>query len=93
MTIKTIKEAWQAKEFSIRGKKQFAVYNFGDPIGKCIILVINNPYAGRYVDAIIQVKTGEDILNGHCRPCDNMDDAIDVAGEMIQDNWDDLIIR
>lgn len=32
---------------------------------------------------IVRVSDGvELLLEGSCRPCDNLDDAIDVAGEM-----------
>ena len=94
MTIKKIKEIWSKEEryCGIPGKKMFTVYTFGAPIGKSVIMVVHDPDMGRYVEAIIPIATGKDILNGHSRPCDNMDDAVDVACEMIQDNWDDLSI-
>lgn len=94
MTINEIKSKWsKVEEYAgLKGKKMFTVRTFDEPIGKCVIMVINNQYMGRTVAAAIQVKTGEDILNGHSRPCDNMNDAIDVACELISDNWDDLIV-
>jgi hypothetical protein len=93
MKIKEIKSEWINKPctWCNSAKRMFAVHSFND-IGKCVIVVVNDPYLGKTVDAVIPVKTGKDILNGHSRPCDNMVDAIDVAGEMINDNWDDLNI-
>ena len=92
MTIKEIKEIWSHKKISFSGKKMFTTVKFSEPLGKCVVMVVKNPYMDRYVEAIIQVSTGNDILNGHSRPCDNMEDAVDVACEMISDNWDDLNI-
>ena len=96
MTIKEIKETWSKieREDDMRGKKMFTVAHFSEPIGTSVIMVIKHPDpdVGRYVEAVIQVSTGKDILNGHCRPCDSLDDAHDVASEIIWDNWFDLDI-
>lgn len=95
VTIKGIKEKYRtAPEYMLPGKRQFTVWTFPEPIGKSVVMVINcGKFCGNYVEAIIPVKTGIDILNGNTRPCDNMEDAIDVAGEMISDNWDDLRLK
>ena len=86
MTIKGIKETWgnMVEIQGCRGKKQFAVYGFGG-FGKCVVVVVNEcGFFGRTVVAVVQVSSGEDLLKGeHSRPCDNMDDALDVAGEML----------
>ena len=35
---------------------------------------------------VIRVSDGKELLSeGRCRPCDNLDDAVDVAGEMIRE--------
>lgn len=92
MKIQAIKEEWRGKhEYAgLTGKKMFTVWTFNNPVGKCVVMVINDRDIGKTVVAVIRVETGKDILNGHSRPCDNMDDAIDVAGEMISDNWDEI---
>ncbi len=89
MTIKEIKELYSGK---ISGRVMFRTMKFSEPIGKCVLVVSRSydPYIGRYVEALVQVSSGEDILNGHSRPCDNMDDAADVVGEMIWDMGDEL---
>jgi hypothetical protein len=56
--------------------------------GDIAILVSGSydPYqAGYYVDAIIDRNTGSNLIPGRCRPCDDKDDAVDVAYEML---WD-----
>lgn len=89
MTIKEIKELYSGK---ISGRVTFRTMKFSEPIGKCVLVVSRSydPYIGRYVEALVQVSSGEDILNGHSRPCDNMDDAADVVGEMLWDMGDEL---
>ncbi len=43
-----------------------------------------DPYGGGYdVEACIDRNTGENVIEGHHRPCDNKEDAIDVAYEMM----------
>ena len=94
MTIKEIKETWSRKQnyCGLSGKKMFTTVKFSEPIGKCVIMVVKDPWMDRYVEAIIRVSTGEDILNGMSRPCDNMEDAVEVACEMVADPWSDLNI-
>ena len=72
MTIKSIKEKY--KDYRIRGN------------GKVVIVVNAHPHKdiGKYVTQVIRVSDGKELLkDGSCRPCDNLDDAIDVAGEMM----------
>lgn len=86
MTITEIKKEWAGKGMiqGCGGKIQFTVWNF-ENFGKCVVVVSNEGgYFGRTVVALVQVSTGKDLFLGiHSRPCDNMDDAIDVAGEII----------
>ena len=43
-----------------------------------------NKDIGKYVTQVIRVSDGKELLkDGSCRPCDNLDDAIDVAGEIM----------
>ena len=85
MKIKDIKAKYQQIEEikGLSGKKQFTVFTFEEPIGKCVVVVVNNFYMDRVVVALVQVSTGIDILADHSRPCDNMEDAIDVADEIV----------
>lgn len=86
MTIKAIKE--QYKSFGCSGgeRNSFVVYDYKDGNGKVVIIVNASPskYVGDYVTGVIRVSDGKNLLaDGECRPCDNLDDAIDVAGEML----------
>lgn len=87
MTIKSIKEKY--KDYKINGneKNMFTTYNYDDGNGKVVIVVNSHPhkYIGKHVTQVIRVSDGKELLkDGSCRPCDNMYDAIDVAGEMIE---------
>ena len=85
MTIKQIKEDYKNYQRSYGERNSFVVYDWKDGNGKCVIVVNRSPnkMVGDYVTAVIRVRDGKDIANGGMRPCDNLDDAIDVAGEMI----------
>ena len=87
MTIKSIKEKY--KDYRIRGneKNMYTTYDYKDGNGKVVIVVNSHPHKdiGKYVTQVIRVSDGKELLkDGDCRPCDNLDDAIDVAGEMIE---------
>lgn len=84
MTIKSIKE--QYKEYQVRAgeKNIFTTFDFNDGNGKCVIVVNYNGCYGRTVMQVVRVSDGKELLEeGSCRPCDNLDDAIDVAYEML----------
>lgn len=86
MKIKEIKEKY--KDYKVRAGERniFSTYDYGDGNGKVVIVVNHNPmkHIGKYVTQVIRVCDGEELLkNGECRPCDNLKDAIDVAGEML----------
>lgn len=85
MTIKAIKE--QYKKYSCEGGEHnsFAVYDYKDGNGK-IVIVVKNLLVYGYKDVVqaVRVSDGKEMIEeGRCRPCDNLDDAIDVAGEMM----------
>ena len=85
MKIKDIKAAYRDYSRSRNERNSFVVWNY-DGIGKVVIVVNINPskYIGDYVTQVIRVSDGMPLLSdGACRPCDNLDDAIDVACEMI----------
>ena len=84
MTIKGIKEKYA--NYQVRGNEvnRFAVYDYGDGNGKVVIVVNDCRGYGKTVMQVVRVRDGAELLeSGRCRPCDNLDDAIDVAGEMI----------
>jgi len=85
MTIKEIKENYKNYNRSYGEHNSFVVYDYNDGNGKVVIVVniSSNKYVGNYVTAVIRVKDGKDIACDQMRPCDNLSDAIDVAGEMI----------
>lgn len=83
MTIKSIKEAY--KDYKRQGSEvnRFVVYDYNDGNGKVVIVVNDCKGYGKTVMQAVRVRDGKEMLaNGSCRPCDNLDDAIDVAGEM-----------
>lgn len=86
MTIKEIKEKYKNYQVGANEKNMFTTYNYKDGNGKVVIVVNSHPnkYIGKHVTQVIRISDGKELLNdGSCRPCDNLDDAIDVAGEMI----------
>lgn len=83
MTIKSIKEAY--KNYNREGSEvnRFAIYDYNDGNGKLVIVVNDCKGYGKTVTQVVRVRDGKEMLaKGSCRPCDNLDDAIDVAGEM-----------
>ena len=85
MTIKAIKEKY--KDYKIKGneKNMFTTYDYQDGNGKVVIIVNDCRGYGKTVMQVVRVSDGKELLkDGSCRPCDNLDDAIDVAGEMIE---------
>lgn len=87
MTIKEIKEKYKDYKIEFKEKNMFAVYDFKGDIGKTVIVVKSHPdkYIGKHVTQVIRVSDGKELLTDSIRPCDNMDDAIDVAAEMLAD--------
>lgn len=87
MTIKMIKEMYKRYRVSGAERNSFVSYDFGGETGKVVIVVNISKYMGDYVTQVVRVSDGKELLDdGRCRPCDNLDDAVDVAGEMIWDN-------
>lgn len=84
MTIKSIKEKYKDYQISGNEKNMFTTYDYNDGNGKVVVVVNNCKGFGKTVMQVVRVSDGKELLkNGRCRPCDNLDDAIDVAGEMI----------
>lgn len=86
MTIKAIKEKYKNYQIYPAERNSFVVYDYNDGNGKVVIVVNINSckYIGDYVTQVIRVSDGKELLSvDDSRPCDNLDDAIDVAGEMI----------
>lgn len=84
MTIKAIKEAYNGKYGEPWEKTMFTTYDYNDGNGKVVIVVT---FARGYGDTVwqaVRVSDGKELISkGRCRPCDNLEDAIDVAGEMM----------
>lgn len=86
MTIKAIKEAY-ANYKADCGKTMYKVYDFGGEYGKCVIICKNAGHDLKTVDQVVRVADGKELLADHrWRWCDNLEDAIEVAGEMLADN-------
>lgn len=83
MTIKAIKEKYHGK-YGRGEKESFTVYDYKDERGKVVIITTYCRIYGRTVWQAVRVSDGAELIpDGNCRPCDNLDDAIDVASEMI----------
>ena len=86
MTIKAIKEKYKKGVYGNGEKTMFTTNDYGDGNGKTVIVVTKHPLYGRTVWQVVRVRDGKELIkSGRCRPCDNLDDAIDVAGEMMED--------
>lgn len=83
MTIKEIKEKYKDYKRKANEKNMFTIYDYNDGNGKVVIVVNDCKGFGKTVMQVVRVSDGKELLQeGSCRPCDNLDDAIDVAGEM-----------
>ena len=84
MTIKAIKE--QYKKYEISGSEKNIFVTYEDNNEKFVVVVNSNKSYGKTVTQVIRVLDGKEMLQiGSCRPCDNLQDAIDVAMEMVQE--------
>lgn len=83
MTIKEIKQKYEGK-YGKGEKTTVVTYDFKDENGKVAIITTYIRGYGRTVWQAVRVSDGKELIeDGRCRPCDNLDDAIDVAGEMM----------
>lgn len=84
MTIKEIRERYKQYRVSGGERNSFVTYDYKDGNGKVVIVVnISRSYRDTVMQ-VVRVRDGAELLkDGRCRPCDNLEDAIDVAGEMI----------
>jgi hypothetical protein len=86
MTIKAIKEQYKSYKTEGNEHNSFVVYDYNDGNGKVVIVVNMNKFYGKTVMQAVRVKDGKELIeDGKCRPCDNLDDAVDVAGEMFME--------
>lgn len=88
MTIKSIKEKYQNYKLGVKEKNMFVTNDYNDGNGKVVIIVNSHSHRdiGKHVKQIVRVSDGKELIESdRCRPCDNLDDAIDVAGEMLAD--------
>ena len=88
MTIKEIKKKYDGKYGCFGERTAFTTYDYKDGNGKVVIVVTimgKGKDAWKDVWQAVRVSDGAELIeDGRCRPCDDLDDAIDVAGEMIQ---------
>ncbi len=87
MTIKELKEKYKSYKCGSGEKNSFVIYDYGEGNGK-ILIVVNrnkNKYIGKWVVQAVRVRDGKELLkDGAMRPCDNLNDAIDVVSEMFE---------
>ena len=84
MTIKQIKENYTGK-YGHGEKTMFKAFDYNDGNGKVVIVVTHHSAYRKTVWQAVRVSDGAELIEaGRCRPCDNLDDAIDVAGEMME---------
>lgn len=82
MTIKAIKDAYTGK-YGNGEKTMFTTFDYKDGNGKVVIVVTKHSTYGKTVWQVVRVSDGAELIReGKCRPCDSLDDAIDVAEEM-----------
>ena len=82
MTIKAIKEAYKDYH-KTKGddKTMFSVFSMEGE--KYVVVVTDCRGYGKTLYQVVRVKDGAEMLyKGSCRPCDNLEDAVDVALEM-----------
>jgi hypothetical protein len=83
MTIKAIKEQYKTWDCKDNETNKFVTYDYNDGNGKVVIVVRYSRTYKRDVHGVIRVSDGKNLISdGDCRPCDSLDDAVDVAGEM-----------
>ena len=83
MKIKDIKSLYNRK-YGHGEKTMFVTYDYNDGNGKVVIVVTKCRSYGETVWQAVRVNDGMELIpDGDCRPCENLDDAIDVAGEMM----------
>lgn len=85
MTIKAIKKQYKNYHVGSGEHNSFVTADFLG-IGRCVIVVniCKHRYVGDYVMQVVRVKDGCPLLKDDAsRPCDNLSDAVDVAGEML----------
>lgn len=88
MTIKQIKSMYYGKYGDSDDRTMFATCDYHDGNGKIVIVVTQwkRNRNWKTVWQAVRVRDGKELIeDGRCRPCDNLEDAIDVAGEMMMD--------
>ena len=84
MTIKAIRDNYKDYKLRRNEHNSFVTYDYNDGNGKVVIIVNICKGYGNTVMQVVRVRDGKELLkDGACRPCDSLDDAVDVAGEML----------
>ena len=84
MTIKAIKEKYTG-HYGHGEKTSFVVYDYRDGNGKIVIVLTRGRSYGWTIWQVVRVSDGAELIpDESCRPCDGLNDAVDVAGEMME---------
>lgn len=86
MTIKGIKENYKDYRCKKNERNSFVATDYNDGNGKVVIIVNICGGFGKTVTQVVRVSDGAELLSGdRCRACDSLDDAVDVASEMMME--------
>lgn len=84
MTIKAIKEMYKIYRACGDEHNSFVVHDYNDGNGKVVIVVNVCRGFGDTVMQAVRVRDGKELIEkNRCRPCDSLEDAINVAAEMM----------
>lgn len=83
MTKKQIKETYMRKWYGGKWGDIITAIAFYDKYAILMSGEYNPRESGYVVEAVIDRETGENVIEGQCRPCEDKADAIDVAFEMM----------
>lgn len=85
LTKKQIEEMYKGKKFDAADKFSIiTTISFYDNYAILMSGHYDRNGGGYYVEACIDRQNGQNVIEGHCRPCDDKNDAVDVAFEMIE---------
>lgn len=84
MTINELRKQYKPYKIKDNEHNSFTYYDYDDGNGPVAIVVNVCPGYGKTVMQVVRIKDGKELLpEGRCRPCDDLGDAVDVAGEML----------
>lgn len=83
MTKKQVTETYKGKWYGGKWGDIVTTIVFHEDFAILLSGRYNPNEAGYDIEAVIDRNTGENVIEGHSRPCDDKVDAIDVALEMM----------